>query len=84
MIATHGKYFLKYYPQHMILLSLILSTCIGTLLLALPVCRLEQIPLIDLFFTAASLTTVTGLMTIPIEQFSSVGHIVMLFLMQLG
>ena len=84
MIATHGKYFLKYYPQHMILLSLLLSTCIGTLLLALPVCRLQAIPIIDLFFTAASLTTVTGLMTVPIEQFSYVGHIIMLCLMQLG
>lgn len=84
MIATHGKYFLKYYPQHMILLSLLSSTCIGTLLLALPVCRLESIPFMDLFFTAASLTTVTGLMTVPIENFSHVGHIVMLFLMQLG
>lgn len=84
MIATHGKYFLKYYPQHMILLSLILSTFIGTILLSLPVCRLIDIPFIDLFFTAASLTTVTGLMTTSIENFSCTGHIVMLFLMQLG
>lgn len=84
MIATRGRYFLKYYPQHMILLSLLLSTCIGTLLLALPSCRVQDIPIIDLFFTAASLTTVTGMMTIPIEAFSNTGHIIMLCLMQLG
>lgn len=84
MIASHGKYFLKYYPQHMILLSLLLSTCIGALILALPICRLQDVTLVDLFFTAASLTTVTGLTTIPLEAFSHIGHIVMLFLMQLG
>src|SRR3990167_10729755 len=84
MIATHGKYFLKYYPQHMILLSLLLSTAIGTFLLSLPICRLAEIPLLDLFFTSASLTTVTGLLTTPIENFSNIGHLVMLCLMQLG
>lgn len=84
MITTHGRYFLKYYPQHMILLSLLISTIIGTLLLALPISRSESIPFIDLFFTAASLTTVTGFMSIPFESFSHVGQIIMLCLMQLG
>lgn len=42
--------FLKYYPQHMILLSLLLSTFLGALLLALPVCRLTDIAFIDLFY----------------------------------
>ncbi len=84
MIARHGKYFLKYYPQHMILLSLIISTCIGTLLLSLKACRLQDIAWIDLFFTATSLTTVTGFTSIPLEQFSDFGHIIVLCLMQLG
>lgn len=84
MIATQGKYFLKYYPQHMILLSLLISTMIGSLLLALPISRVESIPFIDLFLTAASLTTVTGIMTVPIESFTHFGHVVMLCLMQLG
>ncbi|MFA5998672.1 MAG: potassium transporter TrkG [Candidatus Babeliales bacterium] len=84
MIATKGRYFLKYYPQHMILLSLIISIGLGTLLLALPISRVESVPLIDLFFTSASLTTVTGLMTVPIEHFTNFGHVVMLCLMQLG
>ena len=84
MLVTKGKYFFKYYPQHMILLSLMISIGIGTLLLYLPVCRTTNIALIDLFFTAASLTTASGMLTIPIEQFTPIGHIIMLFLMQLG
>lgn len=84
MLVTKGKYFLKYYPQHMILLSLIISICIGSILLYLPICRTADIALIDLFFTAASLTTVTGALTVPIDSFTSVGHFVMLLLMQLG
>lgn len=84
MLASKGKYFLKYYPQHMILLSLLLSTVLGTFLLALPISRVCEIPFIDLFFTAASLTTVTGMMTVPIDQFTIVGHVFMLGLMQLG
>jgi len=84
MLATKGKYFLKYYPQHMILLSLLTATCIGTLILALPVCRQTSMSIIDLFFTATSLTTVTGFLTVPIEQFTCIGHMVMLCLMQLG
>ncbi|HSW76057.1 MAG TPA: potassium transporter TrkG [Candidatus Saccharimonadales bacterium] len=84
MIATKGRYFLKYYPQHMILLSLIISIGLGTLLLGLPISRTQYIPLIDLFFTSASLTTVTGLMTVPINHFTHFGHGIMLCLMQLG
>lgn len=84
MLITKGKYFLKYYPQHMILLSLLISICIGTILLYLPMCRTTDMALIDLFFTATSLTTVTGALTVPIDQFTHVGHIIMLCLMQLG
>jgi len=84
MLATKGKYFLKYYPQHMILLSLVISICIGTLLLYLPIARNTDIPLIDLFLTATSLTTVTGILTAPMNEFTEFGHLIMLFLMQLG
>ena len=84
MLLTKGKYFLKYYPQHMILLSLIFSTLIGTLLLYLPACHTTEVNIIDVLFTATSLTTVTGALTIPIDQFTWIGHLIMLFLMQLG
>lgn len=84
MIAQHGKKFIKYYPQHMILLSLFSATILGALLLALPICRVKEVAFIDLLFTSASLTTVTGILTIPLDSFSNIGHVVMLILIQLG
>lgn len=84
MITQQSKKFIKYYPQHMIVLSLLGTTIIGTLLLALPISRIKEIPLIDLFFTSASLTTVTGLTTVPLDHFSDVGHLIMMILIQLG
>ena len=84
MIITKGRYFLKYYPQHMILLSLVVSVCIGTLLLSIPAARNTDIALIDLFFTSASLTTATGFLTVPITEFTNFGHFIILLLMQLG
>lgn len=84
MITQQGKKFIKYYPQHMILISLFGATIIGALLLALPMSRVKPVPLIDLIFTSASLTTVTGLTTIPLDHFSDIGHLIVLILIQLG
>ena len=84
MISQHGKKIIKYYPQYMLVVSLLVTTVIGTLLLALPIARLKPISLIDLFFTSASLTTVTGIMTVPIDSFSHIGHCIILLLMQVG
>ena len=83
-MIKHGKKFFKYYPQYMILLSLTLFTMLGTLLLALPIARKEAISITDLFFTATSLTTVTGIFSTPITSFTDYGHIIMLILMQIG
>lgn len=84
MLTSQGKYFFKYFPQHMILLSLLISICVGTFLLALPIAQAEPTDWIDLFFTATSLTTVTGILTVPMSNFTNFGHVVMLCLMQLG
>ena len=84
MIHQHGKKFFKYFPQHMILLSLFGATILGALLLALPISRVKDISFIDLLFTSASLTTVTGLFTVPLNNFSVFGQVIMLFLMQIG
>ncbi|MBI2352965.1 hypothetical protein HYV11_01830 [Candidatus Dependentiae bacterium] len=80
---SHHK-FIKYYPQHMILLSLLGTMLIGVAFLALPISRLKEISFIDLLFTSASLTTVTGLTTVPLDAFSDTGHFIMLLLIQLG
>lgn len=56
----------------------------GTILLALPQSQLVSIPFIDLLFTSASCTCVTGLTTVPISYFTTFGHSVILCLIQLG
>lgn len=84
MIVKHSKKFFKNYPSYAILISLLCLTIIGTILLALPISRTVSIPLIDLFFTSSSITTVTGLLTIPLDSFTIFGKCIILLLMQIG
>lgn len=83
-MTTHEKKIMKHYPQYMLLISMFAMTILGTILLALPIARVKHIDLIDLFFTSASLTTVTGMMTVPMDSFSDIGHFIILLLMQIG
>lgn len=71
-------------PARIILMSIFIMIGLGTALLALPMARTEEIPLIDLFFTATSATCVTGLFTISLAQFTLFGKIVLLCLIQIG
>lgn len=71
-------------PSRTILLSITFAIFIGTVLLALPAARTRPLPLIDLFFTATSCTCVTGLMTIPIDSFSTFGLTIIMILIQIG
>ncbi len=71
-------------PGRMLLVAIIAAIGIGTLLLALPISRTTHIPFVDLLFTATSVTTVTGALTIPLDQFTFFGHCVLLFLFQIG
>ena len=71
-------------PGRIILLSFFGIISLGTLLLALPAARTEWIPLLDLFFTATSVTCVTGAFTVPLAKFTFFGHCVLLGLMQVG
>ena len=57
---------------------------IGTLLLACPFCQVTSFALIDIFTTATSCVTTTGLMTVPLQNFSPIGQGIMLMLIQLG
>src|SRR3989339_2189200 len=84
MAIKYTKQFIKNYPAHSVLFSLCATICIGVILLALPMCQIKPIYLIDLFFTSASLTTVTGLLTVNLQDFTIYGHCVMLMLMQIG
>ncbi len=71
-------------PARTILASIFIMISIGTLLLALPMARTEEISLIDLFFTATSATCVTGLFTIKLASFTTFGKLVLLGLIQIG
>lgn len=71
-------------PGRIILYSVFLTIVLGTLALSLPVARVKPIAFIDLLFTAASSTCVTGAYTIPLEDFSQVGQIILMILMQIG
>lgn len=67
-----------------ILFALFCTILLGTFLLSLPICRHTPMPFIDLLFTSTSVTCVTGIFTVPIEQFTFYGHCVILFLIQVG
>jgi len=67
-----------------ILFALFCTIFIGALLLALPISRHTPMSFIDLLFTATSVTCVTGIFTVPIEQFTFFGHCIILGLMQIG
>jgi trk system potassium uptake protein TrkH len=84
MIVKGSRTFFKNYPSVAVVVSLLVLTLFGTLLLALPWARTTSISLIDLFFTATSLTTATGLLTVPLSNFTGFGQLIVLLLMQIG
>jgi trk system potassium uptake protein TrkH len=80
----HPKKPMRLSPGRMIFLSIFITIIIGTCLLALPWAHIGSISFIDLFFTATSATCVTGLFTIPLDQFTPFGHTILLILIQIG
>jgi len=72
-------------PTKILLISLIAVIIIGAFILRLPMCNNQPIKTIDSIFVATSATCVTGLTTIvPIEQFSIIGQVILLALIQIG
>ena len=68
-----------------LLISLVSVIIIGAVLLSLPICNKQPIKMIDSLFVATSAVCVTGLTTVvPIEQFSVIGQMVLLTLIQIG
>lgn len=74
----------RLFPGRLALISILTLIAIGSFLLALPVAQLKPLSIIDVVFTAASATSITGLMTIPIDSFSQFGQWIILGLMQIG
>jgi len=68
-----------------LLISLLSVIIIGAALLSLPICNKQPLKMIDSLFVATSAVCVTGLTTVvPIEQFSVIGQMVLLTLIQIG
>lgn len=79
-----GKRLSHIAPGLIVFLSFAVVIFLGALALMHPACRLQPIPFLDLLFTATSVTCVTGLFTVPIDQFTTLGHGVILALIQIG
>lgn len=71
-------------PSRTVLFSMTLAIFVGTFLLSLPFARTQAMNLIDIFFTATSCMCVTGLMSVPLEQFTIYGQMIILALLQIG
>ncbi len=78
---------LKLSTTHIILFSFLALVLLGAVLLTLPVSSAtgEWTPFIDALFTSTTATCVTGLVVVPtFSAWSTFGHIVILFLIQVG
>ncbi len=71
-------------PGRTLLISILALIAIGTGLLLLPCAQTVAHDFIDILFTAASATCVTGLLTIPIQEFTFFGQCIILALIQIG
>lgn len=71
-------------PARILIFSFLFVILAGTFLLYLPISRVVDMHLIDLFFTATTSTCVTGLFTVPMSYFSFFGQCVILVLIQIG
>lgn len=71
-------------PGRLLIISIIAIIVLGSLLLSLPSAQLVPHAFIDLLFTAASATCVTGLLTIPLTEFTLFGKSIILILIQIG
>jgi trk system potassium uptake protein TrkH len=81
-MGIHKTHFFS--PSRTIFISMSVAIAVGTFLLALPFSRTQPIPFIDLLFTATSCTCVTGLLTVPLENFTPIGQAIIMMLIQIG
>lgn len=78
------KQLAQFSPGRVIIFAIFLTILGGALLLSLPAAHKNPIPFIDLIFTSASATCVTGLFTVPLGSFTTFGHSIILLLIQIG
>ncbi len=78
---------ISFSTTHIILLSFFLMVLLGGVLLSLPISSAtgQWTPFVDALFTSTTATCVTGLVVVPtFSAWSTFGHIVILFLIQVG
>lgn len=75
---------IKFSPAQILLGSMILTIVVGTIILSLPISQTSYIPLLDNLFMATSATTVTGLNTISLTNYTFFGQCIILLLIQIG
>jgi trk system potassium uptake protein len=71
-------------PEQILLWAIFIAIGIGAILLSLPIAQVKPVALLDVIFTTASATTVNGMFTVPIDDFTLFGKAVILFLIQIG
>lgn len=74
----------KFRPSQIFIISFILPIIIGSLLLKMPKSTNVDISWVDSIFMATSAISVTGLSVMDLDQFSLLGQIIILLLIQLG
>ena len=83
----HSKKRFSLSTTQIILISFLLVILLGSALLSLPISSAsgERIPYIDALFTATTSVCVTGLVTVTTATaWSTFGHVIILFLIQIG
>ncbi len=83
-MLSHMRKSILLSPWRMILLSVLFTIAAGTLMLSLPQAQRQPLSFLDILFTAASATCVTGLLTIPLDSFTDFGHAIIMCLIQIG
>lgn len=71
-------------PGRIILCAMFVTIFLGTLLLSLPMAQKTTMSLLDILFTTTSALCVTGLATVPLDNFTTFGSCVLLALIQIG
>ena len=75
----------KLSPTRSLVIGIVLVILVGAILLKLPICNKKPIEFIDSLFVSTTSVCVTGLTTVVIaEQFSVIGQVVIMILIQIG
>ena len=81
----HKKQSIRWNTMGILAVGFLSVILVGAVLLWLPVCNQKPISFLDALFTAVTSVCVTGLVTVtPATQFTLVGKIILLILIQIG